>query len=233
MKASLSMAFEDLRGKAGTVVVSKSRSGLVVKPRVKGRNPQTPAQQAIRANLTKASAAYKGLTSAQVALWQAYAQSQTKHNPVTGDAYSPTAISAFVALASKFLQAGGTAIPATPPTTPFSGDTVTITATTGTGKVTFTASKGNAAGVQTELLLQTLKSKNRTPQPHEYRTKAFVAFATGSLTYDVIVPAGYYAAGYRFVNTATGQTSPRVLLTVVQVTMSLAEGGKSESKKAA
>ena len=173
MKASLSMAFEDMRGKAGTVVVQKSRTGLVVKPRVTSKNPRSGAQQSVRANLSKAAAAYKNLTTAQVAAWQAYAQTIIKHNPVNGKPYSPTANTAFVGLAAKFLQAGGTTIPVAPPAGSFSGDTLTVTATAGTGKVTFTGSKGNSLGEGTIPKLKTSVKKDAAEE--KQRRKRAVA----------------------------------------------------------
>lgn len=225
MKAALSIAFEDLRGKAGTVVVSKSRSGLVIRNRVSGKNPRTAAQQAIRVDFAKAAAAYKNLTSTQVANWKNYAQTVTKTNPVSGDTYHPAANAVFSGLAIKFLQVSpsGT-IPTSPPAGPFAGDTITVTTTASTGKVTFTASGANQLGVKTELLLQKLASANRTPQPDAYRTKAFVSFVAGTLSFDVVVPPGYYAAAYRFVSLATGQTTNLQPLTTQQVTFAVSEG---------
>ena len=69
-----------------------------------------------------------------------------------------------------------------------------------------------------ELLLQTLKSRNRTPGPKGYRSKAFNAFAAGpGLNFPVPTVAGFYAPAYRFVNTLTGQETPLVALPIVQV----------------
>ena len=231
MKAELSMAFEDLRGKAGTVVIQGSREGLVIRPRVKGKNPRTAAQVIVRNNMTTAAGLYKNFTTAQVQAWAAYAATQT-HQSRSGKIVTPTAINAFTALASKFLQAtpGGT-VPTTPPSTAFTGDSPKITATGGSGIVTFTANVANATGVATELLLQPLKSRNRTPQSHGYRSKAFFPFTSGSLSTTVTVPPGWYAAGYRFVKLATGQETAIVPLTVNQVTFAIEEGNKG--KKAA
>ncbi len=39
MKVKLSMAFEDLRGKDGNVVISKGRTGLMLRPLSRPRNP--------------------------------------------------------------------------------------------------------------------------------------------------------------------------------------------------
>ena len=134
MKVKLSMAFQDLRGKDGNVVISKSRSGLIARPRIRARNPKSTAQTGVRNNLSKAAATFKNFTTAQAGAWNLYAQSITKHNPISGLTYSPTGINAFVALASKFLQINpaGT-IPVAPPTTAFTGDSITITALGGTG----------------------------------------------------------------------------------------------------
>lgn len=239
-KAELGVLLQDLRGKAGNTVFQKSRDGIVVRPRVHGSNPRTAAQLAVRAALTKASQLFKGFSSVQFAAWQNYAQTVTKHNPVTGKAYHPTAINAYTELATKFLLVNPSGTPpSAPPSTSFAGDSITVTATAGTGKVTFTGSAANASGVTTELLLQPLASANRKPSGNGYRSKGFFAFASGTLSHDVVVPAGYYAAAYRFVKTSTGQATDLYPLPVAQVTLSLADGkfgeasAKSAGKKAA
>ncbi len=218
-QGSLGVLFNSLRGKAGSVVFARSKDGTVIKPRVSARNPRTPAQVAVRANLGKAAAAYKNMTPVQVSAWLNYAQSQTKHDTRTGKTYQPAAITAFTALASKFLQNNPTGIPpVTPPTAAFAGDIITVTAVGAAGKVTFTASAANTAGVTTELLLQPLKSRNRAPQIKGYRTKGFQAFPVGTLTNNVTTAAGWYVPAYRFVSIATGQVSGTVILPAVQAT---------------
>ncbi len=217
-QGNLGVLFNNLRGKAGSVVFARSKDGTVIKPRVSGRNPRTPAQIAVRNNMIKASGIYKNLTPAQVTNWQTYALAQNKRDPRTGKTYNPSSINAFSALATKFLHVAPAGTPpVTPPAAAFNGDTITVTGVGAAGKVTFTGSAANAANVTTELLLQPLKSRNRTPQPKGYRTKAFKAFAVGNLTQDVTVPAGWYVPAYRFVNSATGQVAGMVILPVVQV----------------
>ncbi len=236
MKASLSVMFEDVRGKAGSVVVQKARNGLAVRPRVTGKNPRTPAQQQVRYYMSKASQVYKSLTAAQVDAWQAYAQTVTHVNPVTGEPYHPAANSLFVGLAVKYLQVTPTGtVPVNPPASAFIGETITLTASSeASGVVTFTASGPNSLGVTTELLLQPLASANRTPNGRDYRTKAFQTFSNAGLTKNVTVPPGYYAAAYRFVKIATGQATPLVTLPVViHVAMTLEQGGKKPTGKAA
>ena len=183
-----------------------------------GRNPRTPAQIAVRNNLTKASGAFKNLSPAQLTTWQTYAAGQTKRDPRTAKTYTPSAITAYTALATKVFQVNSAAVaPTNPPALAFLGDTITVTAAGASGKVTFTGSAANGTLITTELLVQPLKSRNRAPQPKGYRTKGFKAFAAGALTQDVTLAAGWYVPAYRFVNTTTGQVTGMVVLPMVQV----------------
>lgn len=234
MHVRLSMGFDDMRGSDGTLVVQKGRSGLFARPRREPRNPKTNPQRTARTRLTRAARTYKGMTSAQLTAWRNYALTLTKKNSVTGVTYSPTAINVFVGLTTKFLQVSpsGT-IPMNPPTGTFAGDSITVTAAGSAGKITFTASAANAAGVKTELLLQTMKSSAREPQDNGYRTLTFVAFATGSLEYLANLGPGIYAAAYRFVETATGRQTDFIEIPVVTVSLAVEEGGAGEKRKAA
>lgn len=223
MKAKLSMAFENMRGKTGALTVQGGVTGLRVKSNSPVRNPKTAAQQQVRQNLSRATEVFKTLTQAQFDQWKAYAQAHPRTDPVTGQTYvlAPSAI--YNGLAAKLLQMNANAtIPATPPVSPFGGDGVTFQATAGAGKITFTASRANTLGVTTEILLQPLKSPFRTPSSSAYRTKDFNVFGP-VLTLDVNVPPGYYAAAYRFVRIATGQASDTIPIGISQVTLSLEE----------
>ena len=217
-QGSLGVLFNSIQGKAGSVVFAKTKDGTVIRPRVAGRNPKTAAQVAVRGNLGKAASAYKNMTPAQVTAWQTYAKTYTKHDSRTSKTYNSSAIAAFTSLSSKFLQVNPTGtIPLTPPTTAFGGDSIVVTATGGTGTVTFASAGTNAASVKTELLLQPLKSRNRTAQAKGYRSKGFAAFGNGVTSQAVTVPAGFYVPAYRFVNTLTGQEVGMAILPVVQV----------------
>jgi hypothetical protein len=207
-----------LHGKAGNVVFAQTRFGLVVRPRTIPRNPRTPAQMASRDRLTRASAAYRALSPAQLAAWAAYARTLTRTSPVGGPPYVPAAQNVFVGLAAKFLQVNpGESIPLDPPAAPFFGDGITVTASAVSGGVEFAASGPNAAGLVTELLLQPLTRAARAPKERGYRPQAFVAFAPGSLTYTVPAAPGAYAPAIRFVRAATGQDGALVPLPAVQV----------------
>ena len=50
---------------------------------------------------------------------------------------------------------------------------------------------------------------------------------------NVLVSPGFYAAAYRFVNTATGQTTLLQQIGVQQVTLALESGGSKSGRKAA
>lgn len=235
-KAELSVLLQALSGKAGNVVFTKSKDGTHVRPHTKGTNPNTPAQQLIRENFTKASGIYRTFNATQLQAWKNYASYLTVTDKLDGSKSKPTAFNAFMKLACKFLQVDPEgAVPTTPPSTGFNGDNVELTVTGGTGKLTFTASGANAAGVTTEILLQPLANANRKPQAGAYRHNQFHAFTSGNLTLDVSVPVGYYAAGYRFVKVASGQASTLQTLAVQGVTLSLETGGTAtkNSKKAA
>lgn len=229
MKAKLSMAFADLRGKDGSVVIRKSRSGLVATPRTLPKNPKSVGQTGSRNALAKGSRGFSNLTPAQAAAWNAYGATITRHNKISGTTYTSTGIAIYNALTSKLLQVSPTAaVPSTPPTSAYAGDNVAVTATASTGLVTFTASGANGMYSKTELLLQPLKGKNRKPGAKGYLSKGFFAFATGSLTTTVSVPAGYYAAAYRFVNVSTGQATALTPISTVTVALSLEDGGQGE-----
>ncbi|MCW5946809.1 MAG: hypothetical protein KIT74_07230 [Fimbriimonadales bacterium] len=238
MKARLSMAFQDLRGKDGNVVIKGSRNGLVLTPYVSPRNPRTGPQRAIRGYFRQSGKTFETMTVPQVEAWEDYAQTINIVDPITGKSYHPTAINAFVQLGVKFLQLNpsGT-LPLTPPTSEFVGDTIGVSVSSpSAGVIRFTGSGDNASGVTTELLLQRLPSPHWKPSPLAYRHEAWYVFTSEEPTKDVDVSPGWYAAAYRFVKNTTGQATDLIALPMQQVTLAVVEGGKvtsRQSKKAA
>jgi hypothetical protein len=217
-KVAYSADVNDIRGKIGTNVFSRSRTGATVRIRKSPRNPRTENQTEVRFYLAKAATAYKNLNPTQLTAWKNYAAGITRTNPVGGETYSPAANTVFVGLASKFLQINpsGT-IPVTPPAASFAGDTIIVNVTGDDNELIFAASGANAANVKTELLIQSLKSGARTPQPTDYRSYGFVAFTVAIPDKTFALEPGWYAPAYRFVNTLTGQDTEMVVLPVVQV----------------
>jgi hypothetical protein len=193
--------------------------GLTLRPLVTPTDPQTPAQIAARARLSQANAAYSALSPTDRGLWADYALTVTVQDKRGGAPRHPAPQTLFVGLTAKFLQVTPQgSIPQTPPTSPFFGDGITLTAAAGGGTVTFTASGANAAHIVTELLLQPMAHLYRAPKPHLYRPAAFVAFAAGSLSHVVPAEPGAYAVAVRFVNALTGQASEMAKLAAVLVT---------------
>lgn len=221
-------------GSSGPVTFKMVKGQTLITERTSPSNPNTAGQQGVRNRFTTSTRAYKGFTSSQVQQWDDYAAANVERDPLTGGSRFKDGINAYVSLATKYLQATptGTA-PSTPPTSPFVPPSVTVTALGASGKVTFTASGPLTSGVKCELLLAKLTSANRKPQKNGYRSKAFAPFPIGTLSFDVTVTPGYYAAGYRFVNTNTGQTSQFQQIGVQQVTLALEQGGANNKKKAA
>jgi hypothetical protein len=218
-KVKFSSDIDVMRGSIGERVYSNSHVGATVRTRTAPNQPQSALQSASKQRFRSASAAFNQLSVSQLTAWANYGATVKRRDEVTEEVYFLTANMAFMGLASKFLQVNPTGtIPMNPPAGGFGGDTVTLTVSGVDGKITFTASKANAAGVKTELLIQKLASKARRTYEEKYRTASFVAFATGSLSSVVNAEAGIYATAYRFVNTATGQDSDIVQLGIVDLT---------------
>lgn len=155
--------------------------------------------------MQSASVIYSTFSASEAAAWRRYATTLARMDPVTGKQYTPAGRNAFMGLAIKFQQVNpGAEVPRTPPVGDFLGDTVSVSASVEGGMIRFTASHANAPGVTTELMLQKLKNIRCMPGK-VYKAAAFVSFAPGSLSADVDVEPGVYAAAIRFVETATGR----------------------------
>lgn len=224
---------QELSGTLGNGVWVRSREGSVVRQRVTPANPDTPPQIAARARLTEATRLFKTFTQSQEDQWSQFAETLSSVDPVTGKTTTPTAINAFVKLATKWRMVNPTgSLPTVPPQTPYSGDSLSWTVLASTGKITFTGSGPNSSKTTTEFLVQRLASRVRNPQKKGYRSKGFKTLTAGSLSFDLDVTPGWYAVAIRYVNTDTGQETNVIPLPIVQVTMSVAKGG-TPAKKAA
>lgn len=211
------MAFQDVRGKMGQEVISRTRGGLVAKRLPKYKYPKVAAVQQGADRMRQANAAWNELSLEQAQAWQAYAQTQSRVDPVTGHEYAMSAKSAFVALATRFLLASpGSTVPTEPPSEPFSGQNLRLTAAPTTGGMSFTASGINSQGVVTEIMMQTLPNVRRSPVKF-YKSAAFHAFEPGSPQFILPLPPGVYAFAYRFLQTSTGLVAGERLLGVFEV----------------
>ncbi|MEI6512663.1 MAG: hypothetical protein WCO51_05230 [bacterium] len=230
-KVRYSVNLQDVRGKAGTSVFSKTISGNILRTGCMIKDANSAAQKSVRANFTKAATTFKSLTVQQEAAWQNYADTHVWTNPVSGFTYSPTANMVFVMLATKFLQINPNgSVPLLPPFSGFLGDAITLTAVGDFAKVTFTASGVNTTNVKTELMIAKLNSIHCKPEDNQFRTKAFTTFVTGTLTSTVLLPAGVYSPAYRFVNTITGQETAFLVLPTIQVGIVAADADTTKTK---
>ena len=103
----------DARGKLGGHVFTKGRSGNTLRTKGIPTNPQTAAQQAIRAALGALSSAWRSLTEAQRASWNSAVESFMKTN-VFGNSYAPSGKNLYVSLNQNLSNAGQTAIESAP-----------------------------------------------------------------------------------------------------------------------
>lgn len=234
----LSGFLKGVSGKAGNAVYRLTKNGTELSDRPIVNNPQTKAQMDVRAAFSKATKAWKNLTTAQAAAWDAYALTITETEEVSGVKTHRSGFNWYTGLSSRFYLVNGLSgtAPTTPPTTPFTGDSLTFTlaAEVGDSSITINASGPNSAGTKTCLLIQKLTSANGKPQKNGYRTKAYVAFATGSLSAVVPVTPGYYSVAIQYVRTATGQeTTTQVIGTAGPITFAVSQGGSNGKKKAA
>lgn len=117
-----------LRGKTSSTVFVQTAGGVVVRDRVIPANPQTPAQQANRYRLARATQAWSKLGPEQIAAWEAYAQRLAVRDPGSGLMRAPRPQNLFVSLYSKLLQLNPIAgVPGNPPANPFFGDNLSLT----------------------------------------------------------------------------------------------------------
>lgn len=218
--ARLSFVFTEVKGKIGNTVCSRSPHGTVIRQRVAGKDPRTPAQIARRSAVEKTATAWKTLDAQEVAAWFDYAKSKVSKDELTGTKRTSVAYNLFVALNSKLLQIDANAgLPKLPPTQDFDGDTLSIQAELAPGELRLTPSAPNSQNATTEILIQPLPSLGRQAYWNKYRSLAFVHF-TSTSTVSIPLPNGdtpsAYAIAYRFVNATTGQQTELTPLAILQ-----------------
>lgn len=99
-------------GKIGSGSFQRSKSGTVIKPRMKNANPPSPRQTEFRSLLALANAAWRQLTPTERQAWDGVAASVTTRNKL-GDPYKPTGHNLFVAAVLR--QGGATNLTSPPP----------------------------------------------------------------------------------------------------------------------
>lgn len=87
-----SAMFNQISGKMGGMVLNKNGT---VREKITAKNPNTPAQQAVRSGFANANAAWKALPPSTQAGWSALAKQYPLTNPV-GKKYNPTGRRLFI-----------------------------------------------------------------------------------------------------------------------------------------
>lgn len=109
MKMKFGAIVTDGRGKIGGQVASRNRSGAYLRNKVTPSNPRTVSQSQARSRLAGFSQAWRGLTEAQRAAWDA-AVSQWSRTNVFGDIVNPTGKNLYTRLNVNIAIVGGTPI---------------------------------------------------------------------------------------------------------------------------
>lgn len=147
MKAKWGMMVVDGRGKIGGHVASKNKAGSYFRTKVTPVNPQSPSQASVRSRLTTRSQAWKALTAAQRASWNA-AVGDFQRTNIFGDTVSPSGFNLYCQLNNNLLLAGSAAISA-PPIPASVADIVigALTVAAGAGTVSQAYTAGAAGSV--------------------------------------------------------------------------------------
>ncbi len=198
-KINLAPFISSISGRMGGVVYKNTRYGTALSAYESPSNPNTAAQRAVRNSFTKATQAWRNLTPAQAGAWNTWASTYGNSNW--------SGFNWFVSFTSKWYAVNGFNghAPVNPPSNWFNGDSINVKATASNGKITWTASGSNASGVTTALVYQRVSGPNSTPNWNNFKTAKYNSFSNGSFTTTFNVAPGYYAVGYYFVNTKTGQ----------------------------
>ena len=98
-----------IRGSIAGTTFSRNRAGAIARGRTKPINPGTIRQSEVRASFGSASTAWGGLTSAQIAEWDAYASLMKRINKL-GEEYTPKGRQIFMEVTQNLLVVGETPI---------------------------------------------------------------------------------------------------------------------------
>lgn len=105
MRYTLSPMFQEIRGKIGTFVASKNRSGVMLRSLVTPRNTQTAKRSTIRVNFSSYAGIWRSLSQTVKDNWKTAALTYTFYNSL-GIAYTPSAYQVFLTLNLRIMQLG-------------------------------------------------------------------------------------------------------------------------------
>lgn len=188
-------------GSLAGATFSRNKGGAYMRARVRGTNPNTLLQSRARSSLSRFASAFAGLTAAQRATWEQYAE-EAVHVNALGDAITQTGISLYIA-SNTLLELGGLSPVDVAPvgtTRPSSTLTFNAVATYDVSSVAFSLSEVAVenAGSGGTLILQS--SPTLTPGQQSFKQRyRTAAFFDGSVTPVSTATGAYaYAAGSQF-----------------------------------
>lgn len=174
--------WSDARGKIAGLVYSRNTYGVYVRNLASPVQPQTPAQQNIRALLQTLSKQWRDLTPTQQTAWNALAQQVTLTDSL-GNPYHPTGAQLFVALNIN-LNLNQISTILNPPPAPVlvpTPNTVTVAATGGgTPALTVAWTGGDANYDAFIYATSTISEGRRFIRPSDYRLIATAQSGAGS-----------------------------------------------------
>ena len=168
-------------GSIGNETSSRNSSGQYRRARAKPTNPDTIAQSAARSRFTSMSAAWRGLTQAQMVAWAAFAQSFTINNSL-GTAIHLTGAQCYIKVNTTNLL-NGDAVVNTPPALPsFQPITVTGLTANGTTQALSIAGTTPATGTKFQIFAAPASSPGVNFQGNYRYLETSSTFTTGSMS---------------------------------------------------
>ncbi len=218
MKEQLPSFITEASGRLGDRVYLKGRGKVRSRKYVSPLDARTAKQQTRRSGFAQVSQTWRMLTEAQRLAWDRYGAARRRTAPTWAETNTQTGYGAFLSLSLKRLHAQPDADLRTgPPSAPFAGDTIAVTAQAGAGEIVWQASGPNAPGIVTELLAQPMRRVGSLACPEKCRTQAFVSFTDERIAETTPLAPGLWACAVRFVHVDTGQAAALVFLPPVWV----------------
>lgn len=211
MKAKFGAIVVDGRGKIGGHVASKNRAGSYFRTKVTPVNPQTSAQTTVRNRLSGISTAWRGLTAAQRAAWNAAVGDFAKTD-IFGDIRNPTGFNLYQRLNNNLLTIGESVITVPPAATAvdsFTSFSCAVEDATVAEAVDLTFAPAIAADHSVKLFATPPLSAGVSFVKSEYRLIAILTDADTSI-HDAVTE---YVAKFG----GTGSVGQKVFIKMVQV----------------
>lgn len=169
MKAKFGMIVVAGSGKIGGHVASRNRAGAYFRTKVTPVNPQTGYQLTVRQRLTEFSQAWRGLTDAQRAAWNAAVSSFAKTD-IFGDLKNPTGFNLYQRLNNNLSAISQAAIDTPPiPDEVLTVNFTALAAAAGAGTVALTLSGAVPAGTSMKVFATAPQSPGVSFVKSEYR----------------------------------------------------------------